>query len=252
MRFTFFYIAFVVFCSCQERTNVSDESIQQTIIKDTIIEIDSVVSKKEVIISDLELDLIEAGLVDIQTIDATIYIDIKYSTTDNFMNMDLYGDFDKAYLQPDVAKKLSKAQQYLKEEFPEYSLLVYDGVRPRHVQQMMWDSLKLPFKEKTKFISNPKNGSIHNYGAAVDLTIINENKEILDMATPYDFIGKKAYPRLEQELLDKGEITQQQIDNRKLLRSVMKKAGFFGIQTEWWHFNSCKRSEAKLKYEVVE
>lgn len=249
-------IIYVLFCSillfsCFENNHSKVEEKPKKKL-DTIIKVAPKIIEKEVVVSDLELKLIAAGLVDIQAIDSTIYIDVKYSTTDNFMNMDLYGDFDKAYLQKEVAEKLTKAQQYLKEEFPNYSLLVYDGVRPRHVQQMMWDSLKIPVHEKTKFVSNPKNGSIHNYGAAVDLTIVNENQEILDMATPYDFIGKLAYPRLEQDLLAKGEITQEQINNRALLRKVMKKAGFFGIQTEWWHFNSCSRKEAKMNYEAIE
>lgn len=252
MKYLLIILSCSLFFSCQEKAPISTKPTKKQKLEDTTTYTNLTEPIKEDTISHLESLLITAGLVDIQKIDSTIYIDIKYSTTDNFMEMDLYGDFAKAYLQPDVAEKLSKAQQFLKEEYPDYSLLVYDGVRPRHVQQMMWDSLKLPFKEKTKFISNPKNGSIHNYGAAVDLTIIDEKGTPLDMATPYDFIGKLAYPRLEQTLLTEGKISQQQINNRALLRKAMKKAGFFGIQTEWWHFNSCTRNEAKLKYKIVE
>lgn len=207
-------------------------------------------TKKE--ISKLEKQLIEQGLVDILQIDSSIKTDIKYSSTDNFMKIDMYKDYAKAYLQKDVAEKLSKAQKYLKEEYPNYSLLVFDATRPRSVQQMMWDSLKMPIHEKTKFVSNPKNGSLHNFGAAVDLTIIDENGNELDMATTYDFIGKLAYPRLEKSLLKENKITQEQINNRTLLRKVMKKAGFYGIQTEWWHFNSCTRKQARKKYKIVE
>ncbi len=168
------------------------------------------------------------------------------------MKMDMYGDYNKAYLQKEVALKLQSAQRFLKEENEHFSLLVYDATRPRHVQQMMWDSLKMPINEKTKFVSNPKNGSLHNYGAAVDLTIQNEKGDILDMGTPYDFIGKLAYPRMEQILLKEGKITQEIINNRILLRKVMRKAGFYGIATEWWHFNSCTRKKAKELYEIVE
>jgi D-alanyl-D-alanine dipeptidase len=252
MRFVNVFIIGIGLYSCQDFTVVFENTKEVVLIAESVVQNDCIIIEKEIIISDLELILIEAGLVDIQELDSSIYIDIKYSSTDNFMKMDMYGDFEKAYLQADVALKLSKAQQYLKEELPAYSLLVYDGVRPRSVQQMIWDSLKMPFHEKTKFVSNPKNGSIHNYGAAVDLTIVDGNQQIIDMATPYDFIGKLAYPRLEQTLLSEGKISQEQINNRTLLRKVMKKAGFFGIQTEWWHFNSCTRNEAKLKYEAIE
>jgi len=72
------------------------------------------------------------------------------------------------------------------------------------------------------------------------------------MATSYDFIGKLAYPRLENKFLKQGKLNKKQIENRLLLRETMKKAGFFPIQTEWWHFNSCTRAEAKKKYKIVE
>lgn len=196
--------------------------------------------------------MIEAGLIDIATLDTSIAINLKYTTTDNFVGVDLYGDFNKCYLQPEAAEKLINAQKYLKEINKEYSLMVYDGARPKSVQQKMWDHVELPFSEKIKFLSNPKNASIHNYGSAVDVTIINKNGEELDMGAPFDYIGELAYPVAEQKLLEQGRLSQKAIDNRKLLRHVMYKAGFFNIQTEWWHFNSCTRKEAKAKYKIIE
>lgn len=247
MKYLMFFILLLAF-SCKEENQKNSISTNNSIDNtDTILK-QKAIEK----ISALEKTLIKQGLVDIQKIDSTIKIDIKYSTKDNFMKIDLYGDYNKAYLQKDVAEKLAKAQKILKTSHPNYSLLVYDGTRPRHIQQMMWDSLKMPISEKTKFVSNPKNGSLHNFGAAVDLTIIDENNNILDMATSYDFIGKLAYPRLENKFLKQGKLNKKQIENRLLLRETMKKAGFFPIQTEWWHFNSCTRAEAKKKYKIVE
>lgn len=198
-----------------------------------------------------EMDLVKQGLVNILEVDSSLKIEVRYSTPHNFVGIDLYGELDQVYLQPDVAHKLSKAQQYLKDTNNTLSLLVFDGVRPLHIQQLMWDTLKIPLHEKTKFLSNPKNHSVHNYGAAVDLTLVNQNGEELDMGTPYDFIGKLCYPRLEQQFLASGELTQSQINNRKLLRYVMTKAGFRVLPTEWWHFNSVSRAQAKLKYQLV-
>lgn len=202
-------------------------------------------------ISPIEKQLIEMGLVNIHDLDSEIVVDLRYSTTDNFIGLDMYGDFNACYLQKDVAEKLAAAQQFLRKKYPFYSLVVYDAVRPLHIQQQMWDTLKLPPGQKTKYLSNPGNGSLHNYGAAVDLSIIDENGIPLDMGTPFDFFGEKAHPVKEKELLESGELSQRQVFNRELLRSVMRQAGFFGIQTEWWHFNSCTRAVAAEKYAMV-
>jgi zinc D-Ala-D-Ala dipeptidase len=204
------------------------------------------------VLSSIEQQLISQGLVDIQSLDSTIVADLKYATTDNFIGADMYLGLKKAYLQPEVAEKLIKAQRILKKEHPEYSLIVFDAARPLKIQQAMWDQLLMPLNEKTKYLSNPKKGSIHNYGAAVDLSIQNNNGDLLDMGTPYDFFGDLAHPAKELVMLELGLLTQEQINNRKLLRGVMKQAGFFNISTEWWHFNSCSRDKAKELYSLIE
>lgn len=248
-----------------EETPVSNIIEQDTIVpvaKDSIIETSKIPEKikvpKPVKTSNVKLDslglevyLKNFGLVNIQEVEPSIRVDLKYSTTDNFVGIDMYGDLTKAFCQPDVAEKLKKAYQYLQEEDSTLTLLVFDAVRPVFVQQKMWDTLKMPIREKTKFLSNPRNHSIHNYGAAVDISLTTKDGEELDMGTPFDFIGKLAHPREEKRLLKEGKLTQKQMENRVLLRKVMKKAGFFNIQTEWWHWNSCSRNTAKSKYKVV-
>lgn len=191
-------------------------------------------------------------LVNILEVNPTIQVDLKYATADNFMYQRLYFNIDKLYLQRDIAERLSKVQNYLKKLHPSYSLLVYDGMRPLSVQQKMWDALdSVPVAQRSKFVSNPANGSIHNYGAAVDLTICDENGKALDMGAGYDDIREIAYPSKEAFYLEKGELTLTQIANRKLLRKVMQNQGFRNIPTEWWHFNACSRAEAKIKYELI-
>lgn len=199
-----------------------------------------------------EQSIINAGLVDVKTVDSTIVVDLKYSTCDNFLCMDVYGDFNKCYLQPDVAEKLKLAQQYLKAKFPYYSLIVFDAVRPRSVQRLMWDTVDIPYSERGKFLSSPHGGSLHNFGAAVDISIIDENGHELDMGTPYDYFGELAYPRAEQRMIYEGKLTHRQLLNRDILRNVMHQAGFWGIATEWWHFNSCTRENAYQKYVIIE
>lgn len=202
--------------------------------------------------SELEKKLMEAGLINVKDLDSTIKTELRYSTINNFLKLDMYGDFDQCYLQKDVAQKLAEAQKYLRKKFPFYSLIVYDAVRPQHIQRMMWDTLHLPPGERQKYLSNPGKGSLHNYGAAVDLSIIDEHGIPLDMGTDFDYFGDKAQPQKENELLANGELTQYEISNREILREVMRHAGFFGIQTEWWHFNSCTRERAAEIYKMVE
>lgn len=205
-------------------------------------------------VSSIENSMVKQGLVLVKDIDSTILVEMKYSTTDNFMDADVYGDFDAAYLQPKAAKMLKKANEFLKEENPNFGLLIYDAARPRSIQQVLWDTLKVkPGEIKTDFVADPKKGSIHNYGCAVDLTVYDlASKKPLDMGTKYDFFGEMAYPKHEARLLREGKLTKEQIENRSILRIAMKKAGYMPIESEWWHFNSISRENAKLTYKIVE
>lgn len=203
-----------------------------------------------VYISEFEQVMLDSGLVDVQSLDSTIQVDLKYSTTDNFIGIDVYGDLDKAYLRPLAAKKLAKAQKLLKELHPELSLKVFDGCRPRRVQFIMWDTLHIPFKRN--YLANPWEGSIHNYGMAVDLTIVESDGREVDMGTPFDFFGPLAQPQLEKVLLESGELNLVQYANRELLRDVMRRAGFYGIHTEWWHFVALLSHEVKANYKMIE
>ncbi len=200
----------------------------------------------------IEVNMIEHGLVDVQELDSTIIVDLKYSTTDNFLGKNVYDGMKHAYLQPDVAEMLVKAQKYLKSIHHEFSLIVYDAARPRSIQQKMWDAVDAPFQEKIRFLANPVNGSIHNFGAAVDVSIVDANGKPLDMGTGFDYMGELAYPSLEEEMLEQGRLEPIHVENRRLLRRVMRHGGFWGIQSEWWHFNACSRAEARERYQIIE
>jgi D-alanyl-D-alanine dipeptidase len=130
-------------------------------------------------------------------------------------------------------------------------LLVYDGVRPLRVQKILWDTIDVPEKIKHFYVAHPDSGSIHNYGAAVDLTIADSVGNPLDMGTPFDFFGKLAYPVKEMEMLKEGKLTNEQVNNRLILRNVMLDAVFTPITTEWWHFNGCSRRRAEQVYKIV-
>ncbi|WP_234736810.1 M15 family metallopeptidase [Tellurirhabdus bombi] len=201
--------------------------------------------------------MIRQGLLDIQKVEPSILVDLKYSTTDNFLGKDIYGDLNRAYLQPAAAKKLAKASSYLKKVKPTYRLLVYDAARSKAAQVNLWNSLKLPEGIRQKYVAPPRLGSIHSYGCAVDLTIAaldgkSGQYKPLDMGTKFDYFGDLAYPEKEEALLKAGKLTKKQVENRRLLRSVMAQAGFSSIKTEWWHFNALSRSQAKATYKIVE
>lgn len=195
----------------------------------------------------------QQGLVDVQKIDPSILVELKYSTTDNFIGKDVYGDLTRAYLQLMAARKLVKASAYLQKYHPDLRLLVYDAARPRQAQWNLWNALPdLPERERRKYVADPRQGSIHNYGCAIDLTVSTKNGTPLDMGTKYDFFGELAYPSREAALLRAGKLTKAQLDNRQILRTAMLQAGFTRIEYEWWHFNALSRERAKATFDIVE
>ncbi|MEZ4883126.1 MAG: M15 family metallopeptidase [Chitinophagales bacterium] len=194
---------------------------------------------------------IAADLVNVHKLDPSIKADLRYGTAHNFMEKDLYGGLNQCYLQGEVARMLSKAQEFLKEKQPRLSLLVLDCARPWSVQKEMWEVVK--GTEQEYYVASPYGvGSIHNYGASVDVTIVEEDGKELDMGTPYDFFGEKAQPRYHQKFLDSGELTLEQVTNRERLREVMRKAGFIPIDREWWHFDAFNKDLVFQKYKRVE
>lgn len=191
-------------------------------------------------------------LVRVDTFNKRIYWDLKYATDDNFMHRVLYDTLKAVYVQRDVAKRLAKCQELLTSIDSSLHLLVYDGVRPLSVQWEMWRALDtIPPAQRGKFVSNPRNGSVHNYGAAVDLTICTTSRKVLDMGAGYDDIRPIAYPSLEATYLASGELTSNHIKNRQLLRKIMRSQGFINIPTEWWHFNAGYKSVIIQRYQMV-
>lgn len=202
--------------------------------------------------STLERMFIEKGLVNIKTLDSNIRVVLHYSTSQNFLNKPLYHGLTDCYLPCEVAIKLSNAEYFLNSQFPNYHLIVFDAVRPLHIQKQMWDELEMPSKEKINYLAHPDDISLHNYGAAVDVGIIGFNDVVLEMGTPFDFFGELSEPKKEQEFLLNGKLSKEALTNRLLLRNVMQKAGFMTITTEWWHFNSTTKLVAAEKYELIE
>lgn len=180
-----------------------------------------------------------------------VKIELRYATENNFMKKNVYGDFKTAYLHQIAFEKLQKAAANLAKAKPGYQLLVFDALRPRRVQRVLFSYVK--GTDQQGYVADPDKGSVHNYGFAVDLTVVDPSGKELDMGTPYDDFTKLAEPRMESEFLKDGKLTRAQLDNRLLLRKAMEDAGFKVLSHEWWHFDAMSVDEAKAqKHQIVE
>jgi D-alanyl-D-alanine dipeptidase len=192
------------------------------------------------------------GLIDVQSMNDQIFADLRYATDSNFMGFQLYETIKRPYLQPDVAERLSKCQDYLSEMDSSLHLLIYDASRPVSVQKLMWEALDtIPPSLRGRYVSNPNNRSLHNMGAAVDLTICDGDGRPLDMGAGFDEFAEIAYPRMEAHFLKTGALSKKQHFNRLLLRKVMRSQKFRQLPTEWWHYNAYSRDVARSKYSVL-
>lgn len=192
----------------------------------------------------------QRGYVNVQKKDPSIFVSLMYARPDNFTGSVLYDDLREAYLHPRAAEALVVAQKRLKQLRPDLSLKVYDAARPMSIQQKMWDKVKNTSKDF--YVSNPAHGGgLHNYGLAVDITLCNLRGDTLEMGTKIDYMGAAAHIDRENQLVATGRITRKALQNRRLLREVMRYAGFKALRTEWWHFNFRTRAQARKYYKVI-
>ena len=206
--------------------------------------------KQAQVLSATAKSLARQGYVNIKDVDKSIPVSLMYSRADNFCGRVLYGDLKEAYLHPQAAAALKKAQAYLKQLHPHLSLKIYDAARPMSIQQKMWNVVK--GTKNDIYVSNPAHGGgMHNYGMAVDITLCNEKGDTLDMGTKVDYFGKAAHIDNEAQLVASKRISKTALKNRELLRKVMRHAGWKTLRTEWWHFNLCSRATAKKYYKVI-
>jgi D-alanyl-D-alanine dipeptidase len=165
----------------------------------------------------------ETGLVNVLSVNPRIELDIRYATHNNFLGFPVY---QKAacYLHTEVADALSEVQVEL--ESLGLGLKVFDGYRPLHVQQLMWDTI-----QDERYVMNPaKNKGRHTRGTAIDLTLIDQNGNELEMPSAFDDFTELAHSDYES-------ISSEARHNRQLLKSVMEKYGFVQFPFEWWHFD---------------
>jgi len=148
--------------------------------------------------------------------------DMKYATDDNFLKAKVY-DCAECFLRLKTVEALIAANKdFMKKG---YKIKLFDCYRPLSIQKKMWEIVSNP-----EYVADPKKGSIHNRGGAVDISIVDTAGKEVDMGTPFDFFGIQAghnYTKLSKKVLS----------NRKYLKKVMVKNGFNSFDSEWWHYN---------------
>jgi zinc D-Ala-D-Ala dipeptidase len=167
----------------------------------------------------------KADLVELVKLDPTIKLDIHYASSNNFLDTPVYTQA-RAFLQRPAAEAVARVNKKLHAQG--YGLLIFDGYRPWYVTKIFWDATP---PEDHEYVADPSQGSRHNRGCAVDLTVYDlKSGKPLDMPSSYDDFTVRAHP-------DYTGGTEQQRANRELLRAAMEAEGFAVYLTEWWHFD---------------
>jgi D-alanyl-D-alanine dipeptidase len=192
---------------------------------------------------------IDPDYVNLRALDSVV-IQLKYATTENFMGKNVYGEFREALLHRLAAEKLVRAAASLNRLRPHWKFLVFDALRPRSVQRLLWAHVEGTPEEA--YVANPERGSVHGYGCAIDLTLLNEEGVEVDMGSAFDTFHALSQPKLEDEFLQSGEISHTQVENRHVLRECMTGAGFIQLPHEWWHFDAFTRDFINQNFRMIE
>ncbi len=173
------------------------------------------------------------AMVNLKKIIPTLIFDLRYACTNNFMKQKLYPPIKTTYLRSTAAEKLAAVQMELDKSG--YGLKIFDAYRPYSITERLWEPV-----QDDRYAADPKKGSGHNRGIAVDLTIINlKDKSELDMGTGFDNFSDTAHHAFKN-------LPEQILRNRTLLKTVMEKHGFVALDTEWWHYYLPNSKEFEL------
>lgn len=179
-------------------------------------------AQNEVYTTPVETEIADTTFVRLRDYSNDFIYDMKYATEDNFLKAKVY-DCAECMLRLKTVKALIAANNdFLKKG---YKIKLYDCYRPLDIQKKMWKIVSNP-----EYVADPKKGSIHNRGGAVDISLVDITGKEVDMGTPFDFFGIQAshnFKQLSKEILSK----------RAYLKKVMIKNGFNSFDSEWWHYN---------------
>ena len=195
-----------------------------TEIDSTIMpEVDSSTDNSYVPTDTVQPTVHDTDFVNLSSYESVFSYDMRYADTNNFLHEKVY-DCPTCLLRKEVVDALVKVNDSLLELG--YRIKLFDCYRPKSVQLKMWE-----IYPDGRYVANPhKNGSVHNRGGAVDITLVNLNGEELDMGTGFDHFGEEAHSAYQN-------LPDTVLKNRAFLKESMEVHGFSGIRTEWWHYN---------------
>ncbi len=154
-----------------------------------------------------------------------IQLDIRYASINNFTKQQIY-DCGRCFLRPSTARKFYRLVDSL--SALQYGVKLFDCYRPHAAQNRLWEIVPNPM-----YVADPKKGSMHNRGLAIDLTLTDFNGSEIDMGTPFDFFGHRAYH-------DYSDLPDTIYSRRIKLKNLMASFGFQHTRTEWWHYSDSK------------
>lgn len=217
----FFLFLFLLLCLISCKTN---ESVLQR--KDAI---------KKNYLSGNSIALYEGisdtAFVKLRDFSENFIFDMKYATNDNFLKSKVY-DCEECYLRLKTIKNLIEANNEFQESG--FKIKLFDCYRPIDIQKKMWELVP-----NADYVADPKKGSIHNRGGAIDITLVDRNGKELDMGTPFDFFGPEAAHNYQ-------ELSKKVKKNRAFLKEIMLKHNFKSFDSEWWHYNLMDSYKDKL------
>jgi D-alanyl-D-alanine dipeptidase len=188
-------------------------------------------AKKSPILLDINKETDDNAFINLRNYSNDFVFDMKYATSDNFLKEKVY-PCDECFLRVKTVKSLLEANKAFLEKG--YKIKLYDCYRPIAIQKQMWKIVPNP-----TYVANPKKGSIHNKGGAVDITLVDSLGVELNMGTKFDYFGEEAshnYLNLSEEILE----------NRKFLKEIMLQHNFKSFDSEWWHYNLNNSSADKV------
>jgi D-alanyl-D-alanine dipeptidase len=178
-----------------------------------------------------------------------IAIDLRYAGSDNFAGRVLYDGWNCAWLRREAALGLAAAARRLAALRPGHRLVVLDALRPQRVQEAIWPGVEGTAMQH--YFAHPARGSIHSFGMAVDVSLLDPAGRELDMGSAFDEMSEASHPALHAEHLASGRLTPAQVAARECLHEAMAAGGFAGIATEWWHFDHGDRDRVRREFPRV-
>jgi D-alanyl-D-alanine dipeptidase len=187
----------------------------------------------------------DMAFIDLQELAPSIVVDMPYATKNNFTGKIVYPENPRALLRRPVAEALAKAQAEFRKKG--LSLKIWDAYRPFSIQEVFWKVMP-----DARYVAEPVRGengelvkgSVHSRGAAVDVTLLDENGTELEMPTLFDDFSERAHRT-------SSDASATALANRAYLEEVMARHGFVGLPTEWWHFDFKENAQFPLSDEPM-